>query len=338
MLAWVLDFTVVLAVAVLFGSFTFHRISGHVTELGVAGESVWRILGSGGNIPGMAAGVASSIWDTAVLYVMEAFAALVLFAFAYQFVALAWTRGTLGKALTGLRVVPNGPEMSGSLGRRRAAVRAMVTAVTDVACYAAACCLLLSGEFLLSMLCWVTAVIIFWVNALPTLFGAGRSLADRLAGTSVTEAQLFRAVAYAATERGQAVWQGGRQVAQQVVDHERFHQIRASGADQARRIADLGRAAARGAGIASEGPRQEAHEGAQRETDPLRRISESHLGRATTGIGRSALTRARSAARLRRPKPVQPPLPPSPHPHPHPPGSFGPPPASPPADSPPGRY
>ncbi|MCQ4044678.1 RDD family protein [Streptomyces rubrisoli] len=317
-----LDFAIVLAVAVLLGSFTFHRISGQVTDLGMVGESVWRILGSRGNLPGTAAGVGSSIWDTAVLDVEEAFAALVLFAFVYQFLALVWTRRTVGKALTGLRVVPNGQEVSGPLGRRRAAVRAMVAAVTDVACYAAACCLLLDGDFVLSVLCWVIAVVIFWINALPTLLGTGRSLADRLAGTSVTGVQLFRTVAYAAADRSQAVWQGGRQVAQQVVDQERVRQITESGSGQARRIADLGRAAARGGRSAWEGTRQGAQEGAQRATERVRQISESDLGRATTEKGRAALIRARSAVRIRRPKPEQHPLPPPPS------GSFGPPPPS----------
>lgn len=334
LLAWFLDFAIVLAVAVLLGSFTFHRISGQVTGLGVVGESVWRILGSHGNLPGTAEGVGASVWDTAVLDVEEAFGALVLFAFVYQFAALGWTRRTVGKALVGLRVVPNGPEMSGPLGRRRAAVRALAAAVTDVACYAAACCLLLEGDFALSVLCWLIAVAIFWINALPTLFGTGRSLADRLAGTSVTGVQLFRTVAYAAADRSQAVWQGGRQVAQQVVDRERVRQITESGG--ARRITDLGRAAARSGKSAWEGTRQGAQEGAQRATDRVRQISESDLGRATAEKGRAAVIRARSAARLQRTKPAQHPLPPPPGSFgPPPPPDFGPPPTSPPPGSPP---
>ncbi|GAA1923507.1 hypothetical protein GCM10009753_65850 [Streptantibioticus ferralitis] len=330
-----LDFAIVLTVAVLIGSFTFHRIAGQVTGLGVVGESVWRILSSRGNLPGTAEGVGLSIWDTTVLDVEEAFGALLLFAFLYQFVALMWTRRTVGKALAGLRVAPDGPRMSGPLGRRRAAVRALVTAVTDVGCYAVACCVLLDGDFALAVLCWVIAVVIFWLNALATLFGTGRSLADRLAGTSVTGVQLLPSVAYAAAERGQTVWRGGRQVAQQVADHERLRQITES--DQARRVADLGRAAARGGRSAWEGTRQGAQGGAQRATDRARQIAESELGRAAADKGRSALVRARSAARLRRAKPEQHPLPPPP------PGSFGPPPppgfgplpASPPPDLPP---
>lgn len=199
LLAWLLDFAIVLVVAVLIGTFTFDRISSQVTGVGAVGDSVWRVLDSRGNVPGTAESVGVSLWNSAVLDVEEAFGALVLFAFAYHFVALARFRRTVGKALMGLRVIPSGPTGSGRLGVRQAAVRAGVTAVTDVGCYAAAWYLLIKGDFVLSVLCWLGAVVLFWVNALPTLSGAGHSLADRFARTSVTGVQLLPTIGWASS-------------------------------------------------------------------------------------------------------------------------------------------
>jgi hypothetical protein len=65
-------------------------------------------------------------------------------------------------------------------------VRAAVTTAADVAVYAVACVLLIEGHFLLSVLVWAVAVLVFLVNALPVLFPGRRSLADRVAGTEVT--------------------------------------------------------------------------------------------------------------------------------------------------------
>jgi uncharacterized RDD family membrane protein YckC len=54
--------------------------------------------------------------------------------------------------------------------------------------YALACVLLVEGEFVLSVLVWAVAVLLFLVNALTVLFPGRRSLADRLAGTRVVGA------------------------------------------------------------------------------------------------------------------------------------------------------
>lgn len=198
LLAWLVDFAAVVVVAVLLGVLTFHRISGEVTGLGLAGQSVWHVLGSHGDLPGAAEDIGLTLWNRAVNDVEQAFAVLTVFAFGYQFVTLLLLRRTVGKALLGLRVVPKGPGVPGPLGRRRAAVRAAVTAVADVGCYALACCLLLEGDFLLAWSCWLLSAAVFVLNATPTLLGTGRSLADRFAGTAVTSVHLRQHVAHAA--------------------------------------------------------------------------------------------------------------------------------------------
>ncbi|MET9757454.1 hypothetical protein ABZ016_00115 [Streptomyces sp. NPDC006372] len=65
-------------------------------------------------------------------------------------------------------------------------LRAAVTTAADVAVYAVACVLLVEGQVVLSVLVWAVAVLLFLLNALPVLSPGRRSLADRVAGTSVT--------------------------------------------------------------------------------------------------------------------------------------------------------
>ncbi|MFF3264742.1 RDD family protein [Streptomyces sp. NPDC002932] len=303
-LAWFIDFAIVLAVAVLLGILTFDRISNRLTSVGAAGD-VWQVLRAGGHRSETAFAVASSTWETIVIYIAEGFAALVLFAFLYEFLALLWTRRTAGKAILGLRVVPNGSRIDDPLGWRRSATRALLTTTTNVGCYAVACCVLIGGEFVLAMLCWAVAVAAFCLNAWSTRLGVGRSVADRLAGTAVTTVQWSQAVGYA-TDRGQAVWRGSRQAAQQLAEHERLRQIAQS--DHARRTADLGRAAVRGGRSAWEGARQGAEAGTQRATDRAHRMAESELGRAAADKGRAYLGRARSAVGRRRNQTEQRPL------------------------------
>ncbi len=202
LLAWLVDFALVVTVAVLLGVFTFHRISGEVTSIGLAGAGVWDVLGSHGDVPGAAENIGLRLWHTAVRDVEQAFVGLTVFAFLYQFASVLWMRRTLGKALMGLRVTAIEPVPP---GRRRAAVRAGVTAVTDVGLYALACCLLLEGDFVVAWLCWLLSGLIFLCNAVPTLFGTGRSVADRIAGTSVTGVQLYQSVANAAGKSRAAV-------------------------------------------------------------------------------------------------------------------------------------
>jgi hypothetical protein len=210
-LAWLVDFSLVLAAAVGLGIFTFHRISALVTDVpGLVGTGTWEVITSGGDLPGAGEEFGRSVWNQAIRDVQQAFAALVLCTFLYQWLALAFTGSTLGKALLGLRVVTLG-EGGGRPSRGRAARRAAVTTLADVGVFSLACCLLLSGGFELSAVVWLLAIGLFWANALPSVIGPGRSLADRVAGSVVTGG-LLRAAATATVNGSRAVVAAGRTV------------------------------------------------------------------------------------------------------------------------------
>ncbi|WP_330340509.1 RDD family protein [Streptomyces sp. NBC_00557] len=179
--AWFIDFALVAAAAALLAVLTFHRITALVTDVPeLATKGGLGLVTSRGDVIGAGEHLGLSVWDTIVLDVEEAFGALVVVAFLYQWTCLALLGRTLGKGLLGLRVTPR---LS-----RHALRRAAVTTAADVAVYALACVLLVEGEFVLSVLVWAVAVLLFLVNALTVLFPGGRSLADRLAGTSVVGA------------------------------------------------------------------------------------------------------------------------------------------------------
>ncbi|GAA5001277.1 RDD family protein [Streptomyces siamensis] len=178
-MAWFIDFALVLAAASALAVLTFHRISALVTDVpDLATRGGWDILTSRGDVLDASEGFGLSLWRKVVRDVEQAFGLLVIATFLYQWAALALTGRTLGKALLGLKVAPS--------RARRAALRAAVTTTADVAVYALACVLLVEGEFMLSVLVWAVAVVVFLLNALPVLAPAGRSLADRVAGTAVT--------------------------------------------------------------------------------------------------------------------------------------------------------
>ncbi|MCZ4124205.1 RDD family protein [Streptomyces sp. H39-S7] len=187
----------------------------------------------------------------------------------YQFTALALTNRTLGKLLLGLRVSGVEP---GRLGRRRAAIRAGVTTLADVGCFAVACCVLVGGSFAFSVLCWALAVALFWANAVPVLLGRRRSLADHLAGTTVGNITLPR-----------PGWDAAQQGIRQAVD--------------------LGRTGARASQTAWENVTQNAQDNGQKIAghDAVRRIADSELSRAAAGKGRAAFARAKAAAARKRP-------------------------------------
>lgn len=183
-MAWLIDFALVVAAASALAVLTFHRIAALVTDVPeLATRGGLDLLGSRGDVVGSSEHLGLSLWNKAVLYVEQGFALLVLATFLYQWACLALAGRTAGKALLGLKVAPLSPL---SRRGRSAAVRAAVTTVADVAVYAVACVLLIEGHFLLSVLVWAVAVLLFLVNALPVLFRGRRSLADRLARTSVT--------------------------------------------------------------------------------------------------------------------------------------------------------
>ncbi|MFI9461686.1 RDD family protein [Streptomyces xiamenensis] len=187
LLAWLLDFTVILAVAALLGWLTFNRISAKLTGVpGLVGVSAWQLATSGGDLVGAGQGVGTSLWRSSVRAVWQGFAGLVLFAFAYRFASLALMGRTPGQALLGLRVVNRRDGQRPA--RSAAAGRAAAGSLVDVGWYALACCLLVGGAIGLSVLCWILAVAVFLLHALLTLAGSRRSLADRPSGTVVTSA------------------------------------------------------------------------------------------------------------------------------------------------------
>ncbi|WP_078917487.1 RDD family protein [Streptomyces sp. NRRL S-813] len=177
--AWFIDFALVVAAASALAVLTFHRMSALVTDVPeLATRGGLDLLTSRGDVIGVSEHLGLSLWDKVVLYVEEAFGLLVLATFLYQWGCLALAGRTVGKGLLGLKVTPR--------RARHAAVRAAVTTAADVAVYAVACVLLIEGHFLLSVLVWAVAVLVFLFNALPVLFPGRRSLADRVAGTAVT--------------------------------------------------------------------------------------------------------------------------------------------------------
>ena len=178
-LAWFIDFALVVALASALAVLTFNRISALVTDVPeLAARSGFDLLTSRGDVVDASENLGLSLWNKSVLYVEQAFGLLIVATFLYQWACLALAGRTIGKALTGLKITPRLPG--------RAAVRAAVTTATDVAVYAVACVLLVEGQIALSVLVWVIAVALFLFNALPVLGPARRSLADRMAGTTVT--------------------------------------------------------------------------------------------------------------------------------------------------------
>ncbi|MFF7381159.1 RDD family protein [Streptomyces massasporeus] len=189
-LAWFVDFALVVALASALAVLTFHRVSALVTDVPeLATRGGFDLLTSRGDVLDASQDLGLSLWNKSVLYVEQAFGLLVLTVFLYQWACLALAGRTLGKALTGLKVTPNLPR------RVRAARRAAVTTAADVAVYAVACVLLVEGQVVLSVLVWAVAVVLFLLNALPVLSPARRSLADRVAGTAVTGLGLSTPVA-----------------------------------------------------------------------------------------------------------------------------------------------
>ncbi len=184
-LAWFIDFALVLAAASALAVLTFHRISALVTDVPeLATRGGFDLVTSRGDVIGASEDLGLSLWDKVVLYVEQAFGVLILVTFLYQWACLALLGRTLGKGLLGLKVDAS--------GRRRVALRAAVTTLADIGLYAVACVLLVEGQVALSVLVWVAAVAVFFLNALPVLSPSRRSLADRLAGTAVTGLGLSR--------------------------------------------------------------------------------------------------------------------------------------------------
>lgn len=210
-LAWGVDFGLIVVVAVGLGAVTYKRIlspfGGVKAEVA---DGFVKLFTSGFDFETVAADTGGAVWREVSGLVIQGFVALVVVEFLYQFIALAWTGRTVGKALCDLRVADQGADV-GVLGKGRAAARAAVTAITNTGLYSLACCVLLSGQVVLSVLCWMAAVAAFWANALPVLGRRRLSLADLAAGTAVSGGGMYRAVARGVAQGGQAAADRGRQ-------------------------------------------------------------------------------------------------------------------------------
>ncbi|MFC5749934.1 RDD family protein [Actinomadura rugatobispora] len=238
--AWAIDFALVIVLAGALGSWTWTRLTELLTSVpALAEKSAWRVLTSRGDVKGASVDFGLGLWNTATGYVVQAFAALVVIVFVYHFAALAWKGRTVGKLVLDLRVEA---QRRTRLGKGQTLVRAASTTVTDIGLYALACCLLLQGLFVLSVLCWALALAVFWVNALSAVLPGRRTLQDRVLGTRVARAHLYRAAVGQAVQGGQIALQGAREGAQRLAENNRLRELRAS--ESAQRVQELGRDAA----------------------------------------------------------------------------------------------
>lgn len=233
--SWLIDFALALLVAIGLGWLTWNRISTLLwTMPDRAIDSAGDALGSG-DILGASLDFGSQLWDHAAWYVVQAFAALIVVMFAYHFVALSWKGRTLGMLVLDLRVVPH---RRATLGKGQAVTRAAAVTTIDLGLYALACSLLVHGWFVLSVLCWIVAVAVFFGNVLPIVLPGRRTVHDRLTGTRVVRGGLYRAAAEQVLRGGRAAWEGAQQGAQRVAAHEGIQRLRAS--DPARSVQELG--------------------------------------------------------------------------------------------------
>ncbi|MFD7338764.1 hypothetical protein ACFV98_22550 [Streptomyces violascens] len=177
-LAWAVDFALVLAAAYAIGVYTVHQITDVWDNAPQLGVSTWQLITGDGDAIDRAGQFATSLWHQVVTAVIQGFLLLAATTFAYHWACLTFTGRTLGKALLGVRLTPHTPG--------RTAARAAVTTLADVGCFAFACCLLISGHPVWSVIAWLGSVAVFWFNALSAY--SGRTVADRIAGTTVVNA------------------------------------------------------------------------------------------------------------------------------------------------------
>ncbi|WP_433576306.1 RDD family protein [Nocardia brasiliensis] len=261
--AWGVDFALVLGAAVLLGVVTHYRVADYLsgwTDLGRAG--VWDVVRSNGDWGGAGKTFGLDVVQQVLWYLIEAFVALIVVTFLYQFGCLAWRGRTVGKAL--LEIVVRSAD-GGGLRRGQAAGRAFACTMTDVGLYSVACIALLAGKFALSLVLWLIAVGVLVVNAVPALTGKRRSVIDRLCGTAVVRAGLYRQ-SWAAAKDSAAVQRGIRSArtgldraqgaaaaakdsAARLAEDERVRQVRES--EQAQRVVALGQQAGRRTGAAA---------------------------------------------------------------------------------------
>lgn len=206
---------VVLAFVAGVGLFTYTRLVDYISSqaaLKVAATGVFELLGSQGDLAGVARATGQSVWNDAIGIVVQGFVALIVLQLLYQFAAVQFAGRTLGKGLLGLRVrsADGAPP-----GIRHSLLRALVTTASESGLYSVACILLLLGQFLLSFVVWAAAVVLFLFNALPMLVGRRRTLADRIGGTAVERAAVLRTAAGMAQAAVESARRLGRRAARQ---------------------------------------------------------------------------------------------------------------------------
>ncbi|MFF3227477.1 RDD family protein [Nocardia suismassiliense] len=260
--AWAVDFAVIVAAAVLLGSVTHYRIADYLSGWpGIAQSGGWNLFRANGDWGGAGKAFGWDVFGEVLRLIAEAFLALVLIVFVYHFACLLWKGRTLGKFLLDIRVhALTGPR--GRLGKWQSGRRALASTVVDVGLYSAACIALLAGKFVLSLALWHIAVIALVLNAAPVASASRRTVIDRIAGTTVVRAGLYQKSwqtardaaivergtrgAHVGLERVQAVSQAMKQHAQHLSEDERLRELRAS--TQATQLHRLGESAGRHTG------------------------------------------------------------------------------------------
>lgn len=259
---WIADFALIVGVAALLAWVTHYRTTDYLSswpELTQTG--VRDVLGSRGDWGGAGKQFGTDVVRQVLIFVIQAFVALIVVTFAYRFVSLAWKGCTVGKMLADVRVAPRLRPDSG-LGAWPAAARAFGSTMTDVGIYSIACIALLAGEFALSFVLWLVAVGVLTVNAVFLAGPGRRTLIDRLAGTVVIRAGRYQrswdaARDNATVRRGISTARNGlgtaqsttravRDQASQLADSDRLQHLLDS--DRATQIRQRGRAVARHTG------------------------------------------------------------------------------------------
>ncbi|QKG24091.1 RDD family protein [Actinomadura verrucosospora] len=254
LLAWSIDAAILVGVAVLLAGMTWGRLQSYVADdlPRRALSAGLELLVSGGSVEKAAGEFGAGVWSTFVTAVEQALLLLVLAELLHQFVGLAWTGRTAGKAAMDLRV--RHASADAGPGKGRAMRRALLTTASGTGLYALAWVLLLEGLFFFAVLLWALAILAFLANSLPALAGRRRrTLADLLAGTVVMRAGAYRRAAAAARQgaviawdgaqaAGQVVGQAARDNAARLAQHERVQQAIES--ERAERLRELGRQSA----------------------------------------------------------------------------------------------
>lgn len=253
--AWAADFGLVLGFAALLGAVTHYRIADYMSSwTGLTGTGVWDVIRSNGDWGGAGKTFGLDVVHGVLVLIIEAFAVLIVATFVYQFAGLAWKGRTFGKILLDLRVRPVQGDQD-RLGRWQAARRALGATMADVGLYSCACIALLAGKFYLSFVLWLIAIVALAVNALFLLGSSRQSLVDRIAGTVVVHAGLYRkswettkdnAVVERAMQGAQSGFehvQAAKQQMSRLTDPDQLRQIRDS--ERAKQLRDLSQDAGR---------------------------------------------------------------------------------------------